>query len=169
MYKATRLLIDARLKCSKNNLEHVSVASFPIGKANKCHHNTFEFQMSDVLGTGCARTVPVSGWLVGTYNKAKDETEIIQHWWNLDTVSRQHFDTTPLNEGTLHSDYEYVTDFELALWGNEHFDAIDSNVCNSLCLRHGKWFLVNEDKDGKLIYKQTDSLKVENLFLELDD
>ena len=24
-------------------------------------------------------------------------------------------------------------------------------------------------KDGKLIYKQTDSLKVENLFLELDD
>ena len=124
---------------------------------------------NDVLGTGCARSVPVSGWIVGKYNKDKDETEIIQHWWNIDSVTKQHFDTTPITDGTKHSDYEYVTDFELSIWGNENYDDIESNVCNSLCLRHGKWYLVNEDKDGKLIYQQTDSLKVENLFLELGD
>jgi len=44
MYKATRLLIDERLRHRKYNLQQVSVKSVTIGIANKCHHNTFEFQ-----------------------------------------------------------------------------------------------------------------------------
>ena len=169
MYKATRMLIEERLMHSKYNLQQVSVKSVPIGEANKCHHNTFEFQENDVLDTDCTRSVPVSGWLIGKNNKAKDETEIIQHWWNIDSVTKQHFDTTPIIDGTEHSDYEYVTDFEVSIWGNEHYEDIESNVCNSICLRHGNWYLVSEDKDGNLIYQETDSLKVENLFLELGD
>ena len=88
MYKATRLLIDARQKNTNYKLQKVNVLSVPIGEANKCHHNTFEYQMKDVLQSGCERSVPVSGWLVGKYNKAKDETEIIQHWWNIDEVTK---------------------------------------------------------------------------------
>ena len=84
-------------------------------------------------------------------------------------MTKQHFDTTPIIDGTEHSDYEYVTDFEVSIWGNEHYEDIESNVCNSICLRHGNWYLVSEDKDGNLIYQETDSLKVENLFLELGD
>jgi hypothetical protein len=113
--------------------------------------------------------MPVSGWVVGKYNSAKNETEIIQHWWNMDSVTKQHFDTTPIGAGTSHSDSEYVTDLEISLWGNENFDNIDSNVCNSICLRNDQWYLVNTDKDGKLIYKPTEELTVENLFSDLSD
>ena len=48
MYKATRLLIDARQKNTNYKLQKVNVLSVPIGEANKCHHNTFEYQMKDV-------------------------------------------------------------------------------------------------------------------------
>ena len=48
MYKATRLLIDARQKNTNYKLQIVNVLSVPIGEANKCHHNTFEYQMKDV-------------------------------------------------------------------------------------------------------------------------
>jgi hypothetical protein len=167
MYKATRLLIEQRLKHSRYNVNHVSVTSVPIGEANQCHRNTFVFQKNDVLNTGCKRSMPLSGWLIGKYDIDKDETEIIQHWWNVDSVSEQHFDTTPFDGRTPQSDYEYVADVEISLWGNANFNEIKSNVCNSLCLRSGKWYLVKEGKDGKLIYRETDSLKVENLFLEL--
>ena len=169
MYKATRLLIDERVRHSKYNLQQVSVKSVPIGIANKCHHNTFEFQKKDVLKTGCTGSVPGSGWLVCKYNKIKNETEIIQHWWNIDSITKQHFDTTPITDGTSHSEYEYVTDFEVSIWGNENYEEIDSNVCNSICLRNGKWYLVKEGSNGKLIYKLTDTLTVQNLFAELSD
>ena len=122
-----------------------------------------------MLKTGCTRSVPVSGWLVCKYNKIKHETEIIQHWWNIDSITKQHFDTTPITDGTSHSEYEYVTDFEVSIWGNENYEEIDSNVCNSICLRNGKWYLVKEGSNGKLIYKLTDTLTVQNLFAELSD
>ena len=169
MYKATRLLIEQRLKHSKYNVNHVTVISAPIGEPNKCHQNTFRFQRTDVLETGCQRSMPISGWLVKKYNSEIDETEIIQHWWNVDSVTQQHFDTTPFDNGAHQADYEYVADVEISLWSDSNFDKIKSNVCNSLCLRNGKWFLVNEVNDGKLIYKQADNLKIDNLFLELDD
>jgi hypothetical protein len=124
-----------------------------------------------VLKTGCTRSVPVSGWLVCKYNKIKikNETEIIQHWCNIDSITKQHFDTTPITDGTSNSEYEYVTDFEVSIWGNENYEEIDSNVCNSICLRNGKWHLVKEGSNGKLIYKLTDTLTVQNLFAELSD
>jgi hypothetical protein len=111
--------------------------------------------------------MPISGWLVGKYNSETDETEIMQHWWNVDSVTQQHFDTTPFDNGTSKADYEYVADVEISLWGDANFDKIKSNVCNSLCLRNDKWFLVNEDTNGTLVYKKTESLRVENLFFGL--
>ena len=47
MYKATRLLIDARQQHTNYMLQKVNVLSVPIGEANKCHDNTFEYQMKD--------------------------------------------------------------------------------------------------------------------------
>jgi len=167
MYKATRLLIDERQKHSKYKLENIAVNIVPIGEPNKCHHNTFEFQEKEVLKTGCRRSIPVSGWLVGKYNKTKDETEIIQHWWNIDSVTKQHFDTTPITDGTKHGECEYVTDFEISMWGNDNYEEIDSNVCNSLCLRTGKWVLINRNEDGKFFQNVTDKLTVQNLFSDL--
>lgn len=164
MYKATRLLIEERLKHSKYNLQKVSVKLLPIGEINKCHQNTFKFQSSDVLRTGCRRSVAVSGWLVGKYERTKDGAEIIQHWWNIDSVTKQHFDTTPVTDSIKYGDYEYVTDFEFSIFGNEGHVAIDSNACKSICLRQGKWYLVHEDKDGNLVYKLTNKLNVESFF-----
>ena len=167
MYKATRLLIEERLRHSKYNLQKVSVKSVPIGEPNNCHSNTFEFQKSDVLKTGCTRSMPLSGWIVGKYDKDKDETEIVQHWWNVDSVTNEHFDTTPFINGALQTEFEYISDVEISLWGNEHFDEIQSNVCNSVCLLNSQWYLFNVKDDGELIYKLTDSLTVENLFSDL--
>ena len=84
MYRATKDLIAERLKHTKyNNIKTVPVQYVPLGEVNQCHQNTFKYQKLDVLKTGCTRSMPVSGWLVGEYDKVKKQTEIIQHWLNL--------------------------------------------------------------------------------------
>ena len=52
-------------------------------------------------------------------------------------------------------------------WGNDNYEEIDSNVCNSLCLRTGKWVLINRNEDGKFFQNVTDKLTVQNLFSDL--
>jgi len=171
MYRATRELIAERLKTSKfKNISVVSVKYMPIGIPNQCHQNTFEYRSKDVLGTGCQRGMPVSGWLVGEYNKQKQETEIIQHWWFMDSVTEQHVDTTPIGTEEGHKQYEYVVDLELSIWGNDNYDKIDSNVGSSLLRKDNKWFLVKGidgdtgKLDTRLSYEETESLEVSVLF-----
>ena len=89
------MLINERLKHSQYKVQPEKVINIPIGVPNQCHANTFEYQKLDVLKTGCKQSMPVSGWLVGEYDKHNDSVEIVQHWWNMDTVTFQHYDTTP--------------------------------------------------------------------------
>lgn len=171
MYRATKDLIAERLKHTKyNNIKTVPVQYVPLGEVNQCHQNTFKYQKLDVLKTGCTRSMPVSGWLVGEYDKVKKQTEIIQHWWNLDSITNQHFDTTPLGTPLHHRKYEYVVDLEISIWGNENFARIDSNVASSLLYRDNKWLQVTLDKDARTAvdtdfnYEDIQTLDIETIF-----
>lgn len=162
MYKATRILIESRLKHSRYKVEMENVRHVGGGKPNECFQNTYAFQSVDVLGSGCTRSMPVSGWLVSRFDKSSNSTEVIQHWWNMDTVTRQQFDTTPFANASKNAGYEYVSDIELSLMGNERFREIRSNVATSLLLKDGAWFTA-ELENELMRYRPIEELKAESI------
>ena len=81
----------------------------------------------------------MSGWLVQPYDKEKNCTAIIQHWWNVDSTGR-HFDTSPF----VATGEEYVMDFDLYEFSREHFERIKSNVTMSLLLKNGKFSILTD-------------------------
>ena len=152
MYKATRKLIQARQPLSKYVIEAVQVKQVGGGKANACFDNA-----CDQIDRSKGITI-VSGWVVGSYDKYKNSTEIVQHFWNADKDGR-YFDTTPL----IGSDVEYVIDTDICHYGQQRFDDIDSCVASSLLFRNEK-FLAVDSEDGRLVFRNIKTLSMEELF-----
>lgn len=153
MYKATRDFIKARQQHSKYVVEKVSVKQVGGGKANDCFNNACD---TIDRSKGIKHT---SGWIVGKFNKFKNSTEIIQHFWNVDKDGN-HFDTTPL----IGSDVEYVIDCEINAYGQQNYDEVDSCVASSLLLKDGKFVAVDIAENGRLIFRNIESLSTNNLF-----
>ena len=153
MYKATRDFIKARQQFSKYVVEQVSVKQIDGGERNDCFNNA-----CDTIDRtkGIKHT---SGWIIGKLNKFTNSTEIIQHFWNVDKDGN-HFDTTPL----IGSEFEYVIDCEINAYGQQHIDNLDSCVASSLLLKNGKFFAVDADQNGRLVYRNIGSLSTNKLF-----
>ena len=153
MYKATRDFIKARQQFSKYVVEQVSVKQIDGGERNDCFNNA-----CDTIDRtkGIKHT---SGWIIGKFNKFTNSTEIIQHFWNVDKDGN-HFDTTPL----IGSEFEYVIDCEINAYGQQHIDNLDSCVASSLLLKNGKFFAVDADQNGRLVYRNIGSLSTNKLF-----
>jgi len=152
MYKATRKLIQARQQLSKYVIETVQVKQIGGGKANACFDNAF-----DQIDRSKGITI-VSGWIVGSYDKYKNSTEIVQHFWNADRQGR-YFDTTPL----IGDGVEYVVDTDISHYGQEHYEEIDSCVAASLLFKDDK-FLAVDLEDGQLNFRNIKKLSMDELF-----
>jgi len=152
MYKATRKLIQNRQPLSKYVIERVQVKQVGGGKANDCFANA-----CDQIDRSKGITI-VSGWIVGSYDKYRNSTEIVQHFWNADR-ERRYFDTTPF----IGNDVEYVIDTDICNFGQKRFHDIDSCVASSLLLRDDKFLAVDLDEGG-LILRNIENLSMEELF-----
>lgn len=153
MYKATRKLIQARQQHSKYVIEKVNVENIGGGKANACFINA-----CDAIDRSKGITI-VSGWVVGKFDKFKNSTEIVQHFWNVDR-NGNHFDTTPLMGN---NEVEYVVDTDICHYGQEHIDSIDSCVASSLLLKNDK-FIAVDIEDNRLNFRSIKNLAIEELF-----
>lgn len=155
MYKATRDFIAARQKHSEFKLQTPIVKKVGGGDAGKCFQNAYA-----VVERGKAegkKFVALSGWLVQAYDKEKNCTAIIQHWWNGDDKGNQ-FDTSPL----ISDSDEYVLDFALYEYSRVNFEQVKSNVAMSLLYQNGKFeVLVNE---ATMEFVHLPELKTELLF-----
>jgi hypothetical protein len=155
MYKATRDFLAARQRHTEFKLQTPSVKRISGGEANKCFENAMA-----VVERGKAegvRYVALSGWLVQPYDKEKNCTAIIQHWWNGDGTGNQ-FDTSPL----INDNEEYVLDFGLYEFIRANFEQIKSNVAMSLLYQDGNYeLLVNE---ATMEFKPLPELRTEYLF-----
>lgn len=89
----------------------VEYRSDPDSKANDCIQNAYN---------QCAKTNDrhqlVSGWAIAEYNKEKDWTEVVTHYWNYDPDTDTHYDTTPITGTTL----EYVEQPEISRYRYEN-------------------------------------------------
>ncbi len=153
MYKATRKLIQARQQHSKYVIEKVNVKNIGGGKANACFINA-----CNAIDRSKGVTI-VSGWIVGEFNRFKNSTEIVQHFWNVDR-NGNYFDTTPLMGN---DEVEYVVDTDICHYGQEHIDEIDSCVASSLLLKNDK-FIAVDFEDDRLNFRNIKSLAIEELF-----
>jgi hypothetical protein len=149
MYKATRELIKARQIHTDYVVEVVPVKQVGGGIANQCFQNATNDEM---LSKG---NKVVSGWIVNAYDRLRDTTAIIQHWWNINAEGN-YFDITP----GLDPNVEYVIDCEIAAFGQDNFDSLDNLVALSLLLKDGKFFGVDENLNIIPII----SLSTKNLF-----
>ena len=131
MYKATRDFINARQKFSEYKLSiPTNVKRIGGGNANDCFGNSVAF-VEEGKAKGI-KYVCLSGWLVQPYNKEKNSTSIIQHWWNGDSQGNQ-YDTSPL----INDNEEYVLDFALYEYSRINIERIKSNVAMSLLYQNG--------------------------------
>lgn len=155
MYKATRQLIAARQKHAYYVVEPVKVQNIGGGRANDCFYNA-----TDVLDAD-SETKLVGGWIVAPFCKDTNSTAIISHFWN--SKNGKHFDTTP----GIPSDYEYVVDMNLVVYGQKHYDNLASNVCTSLLLQHNVFHLVSSDAGERVCaIGVAKELNCKNLFAE---
>ena len=125
------------------------------GLPNKCFENAMA-----VVEKGKAegvRYVALSGWLVQPYDKEKNCTAIIQHWWNGDSFGNQ-FDTSPL----INDQEEYVLDFALYEFSRTNFEKIKSNVAMSLLYQDGVFSILTNEQDMSFV--PMPELKTELLF-----
>lgn len=155
MYRATRDFITARQRQTEFKLTMPQVKRIGGGKANKCFENAMA-----VVEKGKAegvRYVALSGWLVQPYDKEKNCTAIIQHWWNGDSAGNQ-FDTSPL----INDNEEYVLDFALYEFSRTNFERIKSNVAMSLLYQDGLFSLLKDEKE--LLFLPLQEIKTELLF-----
>jgi len=155
MYKATRDFIAARQKQTEFKLTTPQVKRIGGGESNKCFENAMA-----VVDKGKAegvRYVALSGWLVQPYDKEKNCTAIIQHWWNGDSAGNQ-FDTSPL----INDNEEYVLDFALYEYSRTNFERIKSNVAMSFLYQNGKFSVLTDESE--MIFVPLQELKTELLF-----
>jgi hypothetical protein len=155
MYKATRDFLAARQRHTEFKLQTPTVKRIGGGEANKCFENAMA-----VVERGKAegvRYVALSGWLVQPYDKEKNCTAIIQHWWNGDSSGNQ-FDTSSL----INDNEEYVLDIDLYEFIRSNFERIRSNVAMGLLYQNNKFeLLINEQT---MEFRQLPALKTEFLF-----
>jgi hypothetical protein len=155
MYRATRDFLTARQRQTEFKLITPQVKRIGGGEANKCFENAMA-----VVEKGKAegvRYVALSGWLVQPYDKEKNCTAIIQHWWNGDSAGNQ-FDTSPL----INDNEEYVLDFALYEFSRTNFERIKSNVAMSLLYQDGLFSLLKDEKE--MLFVPLQELKTELLF-----
>lgn len=149
MYKATRSLIKARQPHTNYVVEVVAVKQVGGGAANQCFQNATD---DSLLAKG---NKVVSGWVVNPYDKFKNSTAIVQHWWNINSDGI-YFDTTL--SGSV--DLEYVIDSELADFGQVNLDRLSNLVALSLLLKDDSFFGVHENLNTESL----SSLATHNLF-----
>lgn len=156
MYKATRDFISARQKHTEFKLTTpTNVKKIEGGIANQCFLNATKIVKESKLKG--EKIVALSGWLVQPYDKEKNCTAIIQHWWNGDEVGNQ-FDSSPL----IKDNEEYVLDFALYEFSRVNIERIQSNVAMSLLYQNGKFeLLINPETMEFMPIKE---LKTELLF-----
>ena len=155
MSNVLELFLAARQQHTSSPLKVVDVKVVGGGKPNDCFGNA-----CDVIDTN-EDYLAVSGWIVQPFNPFKKHAEIVQHWWNIDVNTREHFDTTPSLDII---ECVYVVDREVMKYGQAHYDEIDSNVCSSLMLKEDGTFVLVDDVNGQLVYSDVDKLSIENLF-----
>lgn len=167
MYKSSRQLIKDRQPFSRYELRKITVRRIGGGEYGMCCYNADKFKNIDINGTGSKQNFMVSGWIVGAFDKEKCLTEISQHWWNVDGITKEHFDTTPIDGDTTPSQYEYIIDEEIAVYGMEMLNVISSNVTKDLVLMNGQWFTHNgeSDDDGMVKLDIISELSNEKLFI----
>ena len=153
MFKATRELIKARQTHTDFVVEVVSVKQIGGGFVNDCFNNACTYLENS------KDTRVVSGWLVNKFDTKSNSTAIIQHFWNVDVLSGEYIDTTPL----IPSEVEYVIDVDISIYGQEHFDDINNCVGSSLLFKDGKFKTVDLI-EGRLVEKNISKLITENLF-----
>lgn len=154
MYKATRKLIEARLKFSPYVIDVVSnVKKIGGGEANDCLDNAVNEQIN---GSGVK---VVSGWLVDRYNEQGKYTEITQHWWNVDAQGN-HYDTTP----NIDDDFEYVMDPAICAFGEKHAEQIETNICSSLVQYSNGTYLAINLVNNKIVATPIPDVSNESLF-----
>jgi hypothetical protein len=152
MYKAASELVKARQPYTEYIVEQVFVKQLGGGIANQCFQNATD---DELLAKG---NKVVSGWIVNAYDKANNSTEIVQHWWNIDS-NGNYFDLTPDVDGTM----EYIIDTDIVAYGQENFDNLDNLVALSLLYKDNQFFSV-EKNNGQLTIKPIISLATSNLF-----
>ena len=156
MYKATRDFIAERQKCTEFKLSIPSfVKKIGGGEPNKCFENSLEFVKEGKVNG--IKYVCLSGWLVQPFNKEKNSTAIIQHWWNGDNQGN-HYDTSPL----INDNEEYVLDYALYEFSNLNIEKIKSNVAMSLLYQNGKFELLTNFKTME--FSPIKELRTELLF-----
>jgi len=156
MYKATREFINARQQHTNLELEVVNVKNIGGGKSNNCSDNAIDNAENN------EGVISITGWLIHPFNKLKNSTEIIQHWWNKDSDGN-YFDTTP---DPLNIKCDYVLDFDLYRYAYDHYDEIESIVACSLILQDGNYTAAIADLSNidKVRYKKIESLDNKTLF-----
>ena len=155
MYMATRTFIAERQKFCESKLSVVPVKKLGSGKLNDCTNNALDAtEEGDEVRT-------VTGWLVHPYDAIKNATEIVQHWWNMNSDG-SYFDTSP----NIGDDCEYVKDMDLIYYFFKNTENIDNNVALSLVLSDGIFIGVDEDKSSPLGIKRLiiSSLETEVLY-----
>jgi hypothetical protein len=110
MKKATRTLINNRPNSKYVTVEDVNLEGT---LENHCYQNSVK--LSD---TNEKDLIVVSGWLVGDFLGEKG-TAIIPHYWVLNEKTKKYYDPTPKPKNNKQS-YEYVEDFDIFQYGNEH-------------------------------------------------
>ncbi len=154
MYKATKNLIKNRQHFSQYPIKQVFVEHKGGGIANDCFKNSIN-AIDEPAGISV-----VSGWLVWKYDLKSNKTVINQHYWNANKSGR-YFDTTPL--ALPSSEFEYVIDMKLAIYGQENSEKIRSSVCYSL-LCSDEEYEAYEALDGKTVKHKIENLSEQNIF-----
>jgi hypothetical protein len=165
MYRATKILIEERQKYNELPVKLVYVRNIPIKSKNQCFENAVECEHLDILKSGSTKNEIISGWIVFPYNKVDDSTEITQHWWNYDPVSKIHFDVTEYDEVVKLEKKEFVMDLDIKNYGVRHLDEIKSNVGKDIILKDGKWFSIEIDEKDFSDLKKLDDISTRNILI----
>ena len=152
MFKATRELIKARQQHTKFVVEAIEVKSIGGGKNNDCFMNACTYKENN------KGAKVVSGWIVNKFDTRTNSTAIIQHFWNVDAFGN-HVDTTPL----VGYEHEYVIDVDILIFGQIHYDELDTCVASSLLLCNGI-FSTMEISDDDIEISFIPALKTEYFF-----
>jgi hypothetical protein len=152
MLKATRELIKARQLHTKFVVEKVDVKLIGGGEQNDCFNNAYNFKETN------KGAKVVSGWMVNKFDIKTNSTAIIQHFWNVDAFGT-HVDTTPL----VGNEHEYVIDVDILIFGQKHYDELDTLVSSSLLLRNG-FFSTVEISEDDIEISLIPALKTEYFF-----
>ena len=156
MYKATRELIKARQHYSDAVIEVVNVKRLGGADARRCYDNACK-----VIET-TPNTFIVSGWIVCKFNTDLRHTEILQHYWNVDSDGN-FFDTTEIGDVNA----EYVVDSEIGTYIQAHYDEYTSDVCSSLILKENGALVAMDFLQEGTVFREIENLSTPSLFSSL--